>query len=57
MTDLVVNKTTEYPTMGMAARDLGISISSISNYFTRKQKKPYKKKIYFYISWGLIRKL
>ena len=45
--DLIKDKTTTYPTMGMAARDLGISISSISNYFTRKQKKPYKKRYIF----------
>ena len=47
VTDVIENKTTIYSTMGIAARDLGISISSISNYFTRNQKKPYKKRYIF----------
>lgn len=47
VTDVIENKTTTYPTMDIAAKDLGIIISSISNYFTRNQKKPYKKRYIF----------
>ena len=47
--DLVENNTTIYHSMGAAAKDLDISISSISNFFTRKQKKPYKGRYTFSI--------
>jgi hypothetical protein len=42
VTDLEVNTSTIYNSLGAAARALKIPLSSISNYFTRNQKKPYK---------------
>ncbi len=40
VTDLEVNTSTIYNSLGAAARALKISQSSISNYFSRNQKKP-----------------
>lgn len=40
--DLTLNEVKFYPSMRGAARDLGISVSSINNFIVRKQIKPYK---------------
>lgn len=45
VTDLKTNVSTTYDSMGLAARALGIHESSIHKYFSRVQKKPYKKNI------------
>jgi hypothetical protein len=47
VTDLEVNTSTIYNSLGAAARALKISKSSISNYFSRNQKKPIKGRYVF----------
>jgi group I intron endonuclease len=45
--DIETNVTTTYPTIRAAARALNINQSSITKYFSRKQKKPYKGRYVF----------
>jgi group I intron endonuclease len=47
VTDLEVNTSTIYNSLGAAARALKISKSSISNYFSRNQTKPLKGRYVF----------
>jgi hypothetical protein len=47
VSDLANNTKTIYPSLGSAARALNINQKTISNYFSRNQKKPYKGRYIF----------
>lgn len=47
VTDLHTNISTSYDSMGLAARALDINDTVITRYFSRNQKKPYKKRYTF----------
>ena len=50
VTDLELNTSTIYNSMGEAARALNIDVRIISRYFSNNQKKPYKKRYVFIIT-------
>lgn len=45
--DILKNENTEYDSLSAAAKALGISYPTISNYIRTKQKNPYKKRFIF----------